>query len=59
MESEHPFTTLRLCARCQAYKPRKDFGYIEGRYVCTDCGHSATKEQQRVNSAKPDRNSDE
>ena len=59
MDDRRRFTTLRLCVRCQTCKPRKDFVYVAGRYVCTDCAHSTTKKQQRVKGAKPDRNSDE
>ena len=59
MESEPRFTTLRLCDRCQIYKPKKDFVYVEGSYVCTDCSYSIRQEQQPVKSAKPARENDE
>jgi hypothetical protein len=59
MESQPRFTTLRLCDRCQIYKPKKDFVYVEGSYVCTDCSYSIRQEQQPVKSAKPARENDE
>jgi transcription initiation factor TFIIIB Brf1 subunit/transcription initiation factor TFIIB len=59
MDSEPEVTTLRLCPRCQIYKPKKDFVYVAGDYVCTDCSYWITEEEQLSNSAKPARDNDE
>lgn len=59
MDSQPRFTTLRLCDRCQIYKPKKDFVYVAGGYVCTECSYSTAQEEQPPKSAKPTRDSDE
>lgn len=59
VDSQPRFTTLRLCDRCQIYKPKKDFVYVEGSYVCTDCSYSTTQENQPLKSAKPAREKDQ
>jgi hypothetical protein len=59
MDNESEVTTLQLCPRCQIYKPKKDFVYVAGAYVCTDCSYWSTEAGQPPKSAKPPRDSDE
>jgi formylmethanofuran dehydrogenase subunit E len=59
MNVQPRFTTLRFCSRCQTYKPRKDFVYVAGSHVCTDCSGSVTRQLQRVAQTKPRRSRSE